>query len=301
MKFSIVTPVYNGQKYIAETIESVLSQEGDFEIEYIIEDGGSTDGTTEIIKSYAEKVSSGSFPLKCRGVSLKWTSEKDRGMYDAINKGFTKATGDIYAWINSDDTYLPEAFAKISAVFSHFAEVSWLKGITSFRFEDENKDEPGICYIYNRKWIAKGIYGRYTYFIHQDSVFWRRELWRKIGSVPDKYKLAGDYYLWIEFAKRAKLWSLNSTVSRFRKNKGQLTDNMKKYRDEQSDISKKGGILPFFVKLFFYGKSKLGWKIFDPVFSFLYTLMFPNRNKFFIELNEKKAYQIKKTDSYIAR
>ncbi|HEY4500327.1 MAG TPA: glycosyltransferase, partial [Candidatus Paceibacterota bacterium] len=100
MKFSIVTPVYNGQAHIRETIESVLSQEGDFEIEYFIMDGGSTDATVEIVLEYAS-----------RDKRVSVFSEKDSGMYDAVNKGFFKATGDVYAYINSDDVYEPGAFA----------------------------------------------------------------------------------------------------------------------------------------------------------------------------------------------
>jgi glycosyltransferase involved in cell wall biosynthesis len=111
LKFSIVTPSYNQAPYIAGTIESVLSQEGGFEVEYIVMDGGSTDGSVEIIKSYADRVAAGDWPVKCAGISMAWVSQHDKGQSDAINQGLRQATGDVASYINSDDLYYPGAFA----------------------------------------------------------------------------------------------------------------------------------------------------------------------------------------------
>ena len=108
MKLSIITPCYNSENFIEETIESVLSQRGDFEIEYIIVDGGSTDRTLSIVRKYNDWIESGSFPIKCSKANITYISERDKGMYDALAKGFKLVTGDIIAYINSDDFYLSE-------------------------------------------------------------------------------------------------------------------------------------------------------------------------------------------------
>ena len=105
-KISIVTPSFNQAQFIEETILSVLNQNYP-NLEYIIIDGGSTDGSVDIIKKYADKIA-------------YWVSEKDSGMYDAINKGFGKSTGEILAWINSDDIFFDNK-RKFNIVISNFA------------------------------------------------------------------------------------------------------------------------------------------------------------------------------------
>lgn len=102
MTFSIITPTFNSRKFLEETIQSVLSQEG-ADFEYIIVDGGSTDGTVDIIKRHAEKDS-----------RIRWLSEPDEGIADAFNKGIDLARGDIVGIINSDDTYLPETLQLVA-------------------------------------------------------------------------------------------------------------------------------------------------------------------------------------------
>src|SRR4030065_830719 len=106
---SVVTPSYNQGRYIEETIKSVLSQEGDFRIEYLIMDGGSTDNSVEVIKKYDRLLKEGRWPVKCLGITYSWTSEKDKGQTDAINKGFAGCTGEILNWINRDDRPTPAA------------------------------------------------------------------------------------------------------------------------------------------------------------------------------------------------
>ena len=287
MKFSIVTPTYNSEKYLADTIESVLSQEGDFEVEYIIIDGDSKDNTIDIIKKYAKK-----YPLR-------WISEKDNGMYSAINKGFSMASGDIYAYINSDDIYLPNAFQVISKTFKKYPAIHWLKGITEIADEKLNTTKTSPCYIFNQEWIKKGIYGRNAYFIHQDSVFWKKELWNKIGKIDEKFKLAGDYYLWTQFAKHFPLWSINTPVSRFRKRSDQLSEDMTDYRKEQSEIQpEQKDFLTFRVKLFFWLKTKFPTSL-ELIFFCLYKLLFWGINKYYINIENNEPVK-RKVKSYLA-
>jgi glycosyltransferase involved in cell wall biosynthesis len=283
MKFSIVTPVYNGAQFIAETIESVLSQAGDFEIEYIIQDGGSTDRTLDIARSFELRVRNGSYPLKCNSATMYVHSEKDAGMYDAINKGFAKATGDIYAWINSDDFYLPGAFDIMARSFRSFPDIKWLKGITSF-VDEKGKHTDGQCMLYEQRWLRMGIYGRNAHFVHQDSTFWKRELWEKVGGAHTVYHYAGDYDLWIRFAEYEPLWSLNHPVSCFRTRTGQITSDMHTYRNEQYRISQERGFLNKKIKMYFWLWTKLRTTLLAPVLIILYPLVFTIENKCYIEI-----------------
>lgn len=252
MKFSIVTPVYNGEKYIAETIESVLSQKGDFEIEYFIADGASTDGTVEIIKLYTDRVNAGQYPICCKKVTLQYFSEKDRGMYDAIEKGFTSTTGDVMAYINADDKYLSGAFAAVAAILVQYPDIGWVKGINTTSDEKGAIIAQGSCFLYRQDWLQKGIYGRNAYFVQQDSVFWKRSLWEKACPEISFFRFAGDYALWTTFAAHTPLWSFNKRVSVFRERVGQLSGTMEwPYRQEQENIAPHNFFLEKRVMSFF--------------------------------------------------
>jgi glycosyltransferase involved in cell wall biosynthesis len=274
MKFTIVTPAYNGEKYLRQTIESVLSQEGNFDIEYIFADGLSKDGTVEIVKEYISKLESGEIRPKCNAIKMSYFSEKDKGMYDAINKGFAKATGDVLAWINTDDFYLPGALKTISACLAEFPEIDWIKGTTLFIAENGDFQKHGAYSLYNQKWIARGIYGRNAYFINQDNVFWRKSLWNKIGSIPTNLKTAGDYWLWVHFARFSPLITVKKEVSCFRYVVQSLTNRSGKlYRDEQKEICPAvHDFLEYRIKTFFWLTNKMRWA--DAFWRFIYPLLF---------------------------
>lgn len=298
MKFSIITPCYNSKNFISQTIDSIITQNGDFDLEYIIVDGKSNDGTIDIIKKYENLIKENKINILCSKLTFKWLSEKDSGMYSAINKGFSMATGDIYAYLNSDDTYSPGALNLISETFKKFPEINWVKGITNIIKEDSKIINTLPCYIYNQEWIKKGVYGRNAYFIHQDSVFWRKELWDKIEKIDEKYKLAGDYYLWTNFACHSPLWSINMPISNFRKRGNQLSENMKGYRIEQSLIVEpRSDLTTKKIKIFFWLKGKSPKKL-EKLFFLLYNFLFTNLNKKYIEVYNNNL-TIKETKSYI--
>src|SRR6185295_16519519 len=115
-KLSIITPSFNQAQFIEETILSVLDQNYE-NLEYIVIDGGSTDNSVDIIKKYESRIA-------------YWISEKDQGQAHALNKGLARATGDIVAYLNSDDLYLPEAFARVIEYFNQHPQCQWLCGDT---------------------------------------------------------------------------------------------------------------------------------------------------------------------------
>lgn len=229
MKFSIVTPAYNSERYIRETIESVIKQKGEFSVEYIVLDNHSTDRTCSIVREYQELLAAGKLAIDCRDVQLHLVSGQDSGMYDAIKKGFARATGDVYAWINSDDIYLSGSFDIVQRTLEKYPEISWLKGITSYINENSTIHAVGRCNLYQQDLIRAGMYGPVLHFIQQDSVFWSAGLWQKSGGVDEKLSLAGDYFLWKSFAELAPLYSLNAYVSCFRKAPNQKSADIHAY------------------------------------------------------------------------
>lgn len=301
MKFSIITPVYNGEKYIAETIESVLSQEGNFEVEYIAIDGASTDKTVEIIKSYVDRVHTGHYPTRCNNITLRYFSEKDRGMYDAIEKGFTQATGDVCAYLNADDRYLPGAFASAEKIFTLFHDIDWIKGISMLCDARGKSLSEGSGYLYQQSWLTKGIYGRSAPFVHQESVFWRRSLWDRAHPSVSLFRLAGDYALWITFAKYAPLWSFNQRVSIFRRHPDQLSSSTPAYRLEQEKIAPHDFILEKRVVFFFSMRRFFALNPKGIPARILFSVIFPfhRQKKWYIDFDVRGNPLKKEAVSYL--
>lgn len=199
-KISIITPNYNQAKYLEETILSVLNQ-GYPNLEYIIIDGGSTDNSVEIIKKYSDRLA-------------YWESVPDKGMYDAIQKGFARSSGEIMAWINSDDMYQSRSFFTVAEIFQKFSQVNWLLGFPSVYDAQSRIVE---CPHTLRQWSKYDIYiGQYRW-IQQESIFWRRSLWDKAGSKIDaSLKYAGDFELWNRFFHIDHLYVTTAILSGFR-------------------------------------------------------------------------------------
>ena len=189
LKISVITPSYNHAEFIGRTIESVQSQRGDFELEHIVVDGGSDDGTIEILKHY--------------GDAVRWVSEPDNGQADALNKGLAMATGDVIGWLNSDDLYEPGALAAAADIFNAEPQTQWLYG--KVHIIDPRGREI-------RKWITayKNLrMRRYKYakllaenWICQMSVFWRRSAGEQVGPFRTDLHWCMDYDYWLRLGAR---------------------------------------------------------------------------------------------------
>lgn len=189
IKVSVITVVYNGCKHLEQTINSVLKQ-GYQNIEYIIIDGGSTDGTIDIIRKYEDKLS-------------YWVSEPDFGIYDAMNKGIKKATGDLIGIINSDDWYEPDA---IENVVNEYENMTVIYGL--------------VKYILNGEAIK--IYAPYPHLIFQEMIphptcFIPREIYELYGVFDISYKSCADYQFILRlFFSEVKFKLVEKPVANFR-------------------------------------------------------------------------------------
>jgi len=210
MILSIVTPSYNQGNYLAETIESVICQEGDFWIDYIIMDGGSKDDSVEIIKRYEKLLDEKYWDIKCRGITYRWLSENDRGQTDALTKGFCLADGEILAWLNSDDTYLAGALSKIVEVFAEHSEVAVVYGKTYYTdpqgvITGQYPTEP---FDFRRLAISN--------YICQPATFFRKEAFEAAGGLDSNLRFVMDYDLWIRLAKRFEFRYVQKFLATYR-------------------------------------------------------------------------------------
>jgi glycosyltransferase involved in cell wall biosynthesis len=198
-RISLVTPVFNSAKYIEQTIQSVLSQNYP-NLEYIIVDGGSTDGTIDIIRQYQDRLTS-------------WISEPDNGMYDALNKGFARTTGEIMGWISATDQYHVGGLAVVGSVFRDLPQVEWITGrATGF-------SEAGMTTVVLDipHWSRFRFLAGANRYIQQESTFWRRSLWQLAGSrVDDSRRYAADFELWVRFFRHAQLYPVDALIGGFR-------------------------------------------------------------------------------------
>jgi len=288
MKFAIVTPTFNAPKFIQNTIDSILMQEGDFEIDYIIVDGGSTPENLSVIKAFDEKYKKKKIKFKCKKFNFHWISEKDNGMYDGISKGFKKVNGDIMCWLNDDDVFLEGALKAVSDTFEKYPEIEWLTGNNNNINEEGKIIQMGMLHLFNQRLIAKGLYGPILHYIHQESTFWRTPLYEKSGGLNTSLKLAGDFQLWVKFSQHAKLVSLDYRVACFRIRANQKSSNYKAYLNECALFRKYSFIEEgYFWFLHHLGSKKLSNKIRTRVFEQLSLIL----------LSDLKGYSLVKYDN----
>ena len=202
---SIVTPSFNQAKYLERTIESVLAQTYP-DLEYFVMDGGSTDGSLEIIRKYAGRLAG-------------WVSEPDKGQTDAINKGFGRAKGEILAWLNSDDTYEVNAIAEAVAYLEEHLDVGMVYGDANFIDEDGHTIGRFPAAQTDHRRLRRG-------YVHipQQAAFFRAELWRRVGPLDPSFYFAMDYDLWVRLSKIAPLHYYPRHWANFRIHQAAKTD-----------------------------------------------------------------------------
>ncbi len=183
---TVVTPSYNQAAFLEETILSVLEQDYP-RIEYLVVDGGSTDGSVEIIKKHAERLA-------------WWVSEPDLGQTDALNKGFGRAKGQILAWLNSDDTYLPHAVGEAVAYLEAHPEAGMVYGDAYFI-----NGRGRVTGLFNARQTSYQKLRRGAVYIPQQASFFRADLWKRAGPLDPSFYFAMDYDLWVRLAALAQL------------------------------------------------------------------------------------------------
>lgn len=236
MKISIITPTLNHAQYIEDTILSVKNQDySDFE--HIIIDGGSTDGTVDILKKYPH---------------LIWISEKDSGQSNAINKGFKMASGDILAWINSDDYYEKDIFSHIVAFFENSKECFFLYGDQIVI--DENKNILGFR---SGEDLSLPNLLKNPDVVRQPVCFWRREVINIVGYLDETLHLVMDYDFFLRISKKFKLYHIEHFFCYFRLFEGTKTSKFAKRQVDEirSVMKKESGLINYRFYLFMLNRE----------------------------------------------
>ncbi len=218
-RISIAIPSYNYAHYLESCLDSILSQ-GYPNLELIVMDGGSTDGTVDIIKKYERYL-------------YFWRSHPDAGQYAAIEEGLNRSTGEIMTWLNADDMFHPGAFDAVSRIFMQAPEVEWIMG------RPNSFDEAGVQKQV-LSWLPLNSRAKYLadeVFIQQEGVFWRRALWERSGARIDRtLSLAADLELWARFFRSARLFSVDRPIAGFRDHPLQKSKDQAAYSVEASVI-----------------------------------------------------------------
>lgn len=201
---SIVTPSLDQASYLPLTMGSVMEQQYPW-LEYVVVDGGSTDGSVEIIRSRADRLA-------------WWVSEPDAGHADALNKGFRHTHGEIMAWLNSSDMYYPWTLATVAAVFRDIPQAEWLVGLST-----EWSRSGGPRAVWREEWNLYDVLGGDYRWIQQESVFWRRSLWDRVGGRLDPtLTCTCDFDLWLRFLCEAPVYHVPTVLGGYRHHEDRL-------------------------------------------------------------------------------
>jgi glycosyltransferase involved in cell wall biosynthesis len=204
MRLTVLTPSLDSETYLAQTLQSILSQEGDFDLQAIVIDGGSRDGTLPLLRSISDR-------------RLRWISEPDRGQSAAVNKGLAMCEGDLVTWLNCDDLYQPGALAAVVKAFRASPSAQWLIGRCNIidesgrvirRFITRYKDH--LLQSFSFKSLLR------MNMINQPAVFWRRDFGQSVGPLDESLHWTMDYDLWLRMARRCPPLILSNILASFR-------------------------------------------------------------------------------------
>lgn len=212
---SVVIPNLNCVDFIERTILSVLEQEYP-KLDLILTDGGSTDGSMEVVEKYRDAFS-------------HIISGPDTGQANAVNKGFAVATGDVMGWINSDDVLIPGGLATVGSLFALNKNMNWMTGRVTCIDEEDN-----VLTVRRPKPVSRVrlLAGDYQW-VQQESTYWRRDLWDQVGGqLNENLKLAVDGELWLRFSRHTDLVPVHAQVGAFRFRKGQRSEAAEAYHAE---------------------------------------------------------------------
>jgi|GEM_PF-3852184 len=232
LKLSIVIPVLNGEKYLEETLRSICHQDETIDLEIIVQDGGSSDRTLDIVAEFKEQ-----FP------KIHWdiNSEKDKNLYEAIVKGLEKAQGEIVTWISSTDYYSPHSFSTVSEIFTQNQHVHWLSGIPLSYNEKGQAHYFKTPVFYSSQLIQQGFYdGKKLHFIQQESCFMRKSALDKVDIKQIlRYPHAGDQMLWNMLSRQQDLYIVNTFLAGSRQHQNRISNSDLYYKEfEELSTSK---------------------------------------------------------------
>jgi glycosyltransferase involved in cell wall biosynthesis len=224
-KVAVVSPVFNGARWIGRTIESVLNQtalvSGRADIDYVIVDGGSTDESVGEV-------------LRVAGDHVRLVSEPDRGMYDALAKGWRLNSGSatVCAYLNAGDIWHESALDVVLDVFES-TPASWVCGYHVIYNREAQITSARLPFRYRKSLIQAGFYGTWLPHVQQESTFWSGDLMERV-DLDDlrRFRLAGDYFLWMSFAEAAELYVVGAILGGFRTHGGHLSSALPEYREE---------------------------------------------------------------------
>lgn len=230
LKISIIMPCFNTVEYIERTIKSVVKQDYSNK-ELFIKDGGSTDGTVEIIKHYALK-----YPKV-----IKWVSKTDNGQTDAINYGMKRVDGEVLTYLNSDDLYKSGALSTIAEYFLKHPDVMWAYGKADI-IDRDDKPMRGWITSYKNFWLAHYSFTTLLIlnYISQMSCFWRKEAYKKVGEFDIKQHYVMDYDYWLRLGEKYGAGVINKYLASFRlvSTTKSTTGFLKQFNDEY-EVAKK--------------------------------------------------------------